>query len=364
MRKISDTIARLSALRAHQGLMRSTPHGYDRLTALNNFGSNPGSLSAWCHIPEKLRRSAPLVVVLHGCTQTAGVYDHHSGWSRLADEAEFAVLYPEQHRSNNPNLCFNWFQPDDVARGRGEALSIHQMIKATIEIHGLDPRRVYVTGLSAGGAMAGAMLASYPEVFAGGAILSGLAFGTAITVSQAFDRLRGHGNPPPEVLQRLLREASEHKGPWPRISIWQGDADSTVDATNASAIASQWLGVHQIARAPVHSHNTTRHHRQSWLDDSGASVLELNVIKGMGHGAPLDTARLGAAGPFMLDVGISSTHAITQFWNIADGRSDSADLTPDRTRVSSGDDRQLHSDQSRINRRRASPEGGVTTRKW
>jgi poly(hydroxyalkanoate) depolymerase family esterase len=356
LRRISDTIARLSALRARQGLKPSAHSEHDRLTPLNTFESNPGSLSAWCHIPEELGRGAPLVVVLHGCTQSAGSYDHHSGWSRLADEARFAVLYPEQQRSNNPNLCFNWFEPNDVARGRGEAHSIYQMIKAMIENHGLDPERVYVAGLSAGGAMAGAMLASYPEVFAGGAILSGLAFGTAATVPQAFDRMRGHGNPSSEGLQRRLRDASKHTGPWPRISIWQGDADRTVDASNASVIASQWQSVHQIAYGPTHSHDTARHQRQSWHDQSGASVLELNLIEGMGHGAPLDTRRLGVAGPFMLDVGISSTHEIAQFWNIMAERPDDADLTLGPTRELSVEQRQVHFDRSRTDQRGESPE--------
>ena len=79
-------------------------------------------------MPTDLPRSAPLVVVLHGCTQTAAGYDHAAGWSRLAEREGFAVLYPQQRRSNNPNLCFNWFVPGDIRRDEGEALSIRQMV--------------------------------------------------------------------------------------------------------------------------------------------------------------------------------------------------------------------------------------------
>ena len=152
LRKISDTIARLGAMRALQ-----VPNGVgapSHLTPLAGFGSNPGALKAACHVPDDLPEGAPLVVVLHGCTQDAAGYDRHSGWSRLAAEAGFAVLYAEQQRSNNPNLCFNWFQPADVGRGAGEALSIRQMVEAMVVAHGLDRGRIFVTGLSAGGAMA------------------------------------------------------------------------------------------------------------------------------------------------------------------------------------------------------------------
>ena len=131
------------------------------------------------YLPENLPEGAPLVVVLHGCTQSAAGYDRGSGWSQLADQAGFALLFAEQQRANNPNLCFNWFLPTDTKRNFGEALSIRQMIETLVLAHGLDRKRIFVTGLSAGGAMASVMLATYPEVFAGGAIIAGLPYGSA-----------------------------------------------------------------------------------------------------------------------------------------------------------------------------------------
>lgn len=319
MRKISDTIARLAALQARNAASPVHLGAPDRLSALTGFGSNPGALKAKSYLPHDLPEGAPLVVVLHGCTQSAAGYDHHSGWSQLADEAGFALLYPEQQRTNNPNLCFNWFQPADVRRHAGEALSIRQMIEAVVRAHGLDRKRIFVTGLSAGGAMAAAMLASYPDVFAGGAIIAGLAYGSAKTVPEAFDRMRGHGGPSDEELRRMLRDASAHRGPWPRISIWQGTSDQTVAASNAEAIATQWWGVHQIDSTPTQSFAEGRNARQSWCNASGEVVLEVNMIGGMGHGTPIDKNRCGTPGPYMLDVGISSTQKIARFWEIADG---------------------------------------------
>jgi poly(hydroxyalkanoate) depolymerase family esterase len=96
-----------------------------RLTNLGSFGSNPGGLTAKVFIPKMLRPQVALVVVLHGCTQTAANYDLGSGWSQLAEDYGFVLLFPEQSRSNNSNLCFNWFVPDDTRR----AMSIRQMIE-------------------------------------------------------------------------------------------------------------------------------------------------------------------------------------------------------------------------------------------
>src|SRR5690606_15518044 len=234
------------------------------------------------YIPEALPDNAPLVVVLHGCTQTAAAYDFGSGWSRLADESRFALLFPQQHRSNNPNLCFNWFNPGDARRGAGEAHSIRQMIEAVVTNYGLDRRRVYITGLSAGGAMTAAMLASYPEVFAGGAIIAGLPYASATTVPEAFDRMRGHGGPAAPDLKRALRDASDHRGPWPRISIWHGSADNTVAPTNAAAIAAQWQEVHDLDAAPTFSKNAGNRTIQVWCNAEGASAIEINIIAGMG----------------------------------------------------------------------------------
>ncbi|RYD84555.1 MAG: PHB depolymerase family esterase, partial [Sphingomonadales bacterium] len=177
MRKLSDTIAHLAAMRSTANSANHSSAG--RLQGLTGFGSNPGNLAASVHIPERLSDRPALVVVLHGCLQTAAAYDSGSGWSHLADEHGFAVLFPEQRRANNANLCFNWFLPEDNARDLGEAHSISGMIAAVVRDHGIDPARVFVTGLSAGGAMASVMLATYPELFAGGAIIAGLPFGCA-----------------------------------------------------------------------------------------------------------------------------------------------------------------------------------------
>ena len=317
MRNLSDTIARLAALKA-QHAPHTAGSGCPRknLSSLSGFGSNPGALQAKYHLPKHLPQGAPLVVVLHGCTQTAAGYDHHSGWSQLAAEEGFALVFPEQQRTNNPNLCFNWFQPGDARRGSGEALSIRQMIDAMVLAHGLDRNRVFVTGLSAGGAMASVLLASYPEVFAGGAIIAGLPYGSATTIAQAFDRMRGHGGPSQRELQRALRGASDHRGPWPRISIWHGSADQTVVPSNAESMVGQWRGVHKLDERPTYSKTTGVLARQVWCDPAGDAVIESNMIAGLGHGAPIGDG-LGIAGPYMLDVGISSTRHIARFWGIA-----------------------------------------------
>ncbi len=325
LRNISDTIARLGALRAMQGAHTTGAAGPSHLRALADFGSNPGALKALHHVPEDLPEGAPLVVVLHGCTQDASGYDRHSGWSQLADEAGFAVLYAEQQRGNNPNLCFNWFQAADARRGAGEVLSIRQMVEAMAGSHGLDRSRVFVTGLSAGGAMAAAMMAAYPETFAAGAVIAGLPYASANSVPEAFDRMRGEGGASEHELQRTLRSASNHRGPWPRLSIWHGTADRTVAPSNAAAIAAQWRGVHNLEASPSLSEKTGRLTRQAWHDEAGDAVLEVNMIGGMGHGTPLGRDGLGSPGPYMLDVGISSTRRIAAFWGIADGTRDAVE---------------------------------------
>jgi len=289
-------------------------------------------LNAWIYVPDSAGPGAALVVVLHGCTQNAAGYDESSGWSRLAEQHGFLLLYPEQQRLNNPNLCFNWFSPDDAAREKGEALSIRQMVKGVQDQHRTDPQRVFVTGLSAGGAMAAAMLATYPEVFAGGAVIAGLPFGVASSVPEAFDRMRGHGGPRSEALADLVSAASPHTGRWPTLSVWHGNADQTVDQSNASALVEQWRSLHGVPKKPARSDLVHGHAHHVWADSRGREVIEEYSIAGLGHGTPLDTRSSDhgeRAAPFMLDAGISSTRLIARFWNIVpDQASDRRAVTP------------------------------------
>lgn len=318
MRPLSDTLMRMTAFR-EAGAAIGSRAGSDRLNELTGFGGNPGALRALAYAPPGLARGAPLVVVLHGCTQSAAEYDVGSGWSAMADAAGFAVLFPEQARANNFNLCFNWFEPGDVRRGKGEAASIRQMIEAMIGQHGLDRRRVYITGLSAGGAMASVMLATHPEVFAGGAVIAGLPYGVAASVPEAFDAMRGHGGPGEAALPAKVRKASPHKGPWPSISVWHGSADHTVSPSNGEAVLAQWRGVHDLDPDPSHTEVTAGHTRRVWRDAKGRALLEHNLVAGMGHGVPLKpdgSAGGGVSGAYMLDVGVASTRDIAASWGL------------------------------------------------
>lgn len=320
MRTISDTITRLAAMRA-RGAINSFAPANDRLRKLSDFGTNPGGLNGYVYFPQSLGKDAALVVVLHGCTQNAGGYDIGAGWSEMADRYGFALLFPEQQRQNNPNLCFNWYSPCDSQRDTGEALSIRQMIGAVIAQQGLDSARVFVTGLSAGGAMTSVMLAAYPEVFAGGAIVAGLPYGCANTVPQAFDRMRGHGMPPALELTELVRGASDYDGPWPTVSIWHGTADATVSHSNAQAVVDQWRPLHGAAETPKNTETVGGHTRRTWTDPSGREVIEEYVIHGAGHGTPLDTLSddgCGVSGAYMLEAKISSSKLICQFWGLAE----------------------------------------------
>jgi poly(hydroxyalkanoate) depolymerase family esterase len=291
----------------------------DRLSDLTGVRDNPGNLRARCYVPPGLEGPAPLVVVLHGCTQDAAVYDHGSGWSTLADRHGFLLLFPEQQRANNPMLCFNWFSGNDTQRGMGEAASIRSMIDAMKKAHDVDPKHIFVTGLSAGGAMTSAMLATYPDVFAAGAIIAGVAYGCAADVTQAFDCMGGRARSDAQELAGHVRRASPHKGPWPRVQVWQGGNDPMVVPSNADAIVLQWAHLHGIGPKPDRTDSVETYPRRAWLGANGEPVIEQYTITGMGHGIPLGGGEdsVGEAGAHMLDVGLSSTTRIAAFFGIA-----------------------------------------------
>ena len=270
-----------------------------RLVEVTGFEPAPGNLRMLSYVPAHLPPGAPLVVVLHGCTQTAAAYDHGTGWSALADRLGFALLLPEQQRVNNPNSCFTWFAPEDSERGRGEPLSIRHMIEQMVLDHGLDRRRVYISGLSAGGAMTSVMLAVYPELFAGGAILAGLPYRCAVDLPQALRCMADGQSRPAAEWGDLVRAASPHRGPWPRVSVWHGAADRTVRPLNAEEIVKQWTDVHGLGAAPSAVDNVHGCPHRVWCDDAGQEVIEAYLVPGMGHGVPVhpgdDGARVGAA---------------------------------------------------------------------
>ena len=275
------------------------------LVEIAEFGANPGDLRMFSYAPENLQPTPALVVVLHGCGQTAAGYDLGAGWSTLAQHYGFALLMPQQQPSNNGQGCFNWFNPEDTARGSGEARSISEMIAQMVNDHHIDAKRIYVTGLSAGGAMTSVMLATYPDLFAAGAVIAGLPFGVATNVREALSGMFQTPSRPATELGDFVRNASNHQGPWPKLSVWHGSADRTVNPANADEIVKQWLDVHQLPAAPMSEGTVDGYPRQVWWNTNGETVVESYTITDMAHGTPLGIAdndeRYGAEGAFLIE---------------------------------------------------------------
>lgn len=314
--KSAKTIAAIGAVILWQAL----PTEATALTKVTGFGTNPGALEAFKYVPSGLPSSSPLVVALHGCTQSAAAYDDEPGWVKYADMGKFALLLPQQPSRVN-NGCFTWFQSGDITRNQGEALSIKQMIDKVVSDHDIDSKRIYITGLSAGGAMTAVMLATYPETFHGGAIIAGLPYRCATSQIEALTNCMTMGkDKTPAQWGDLVRAASSNGGPWPKVSIWQGTTDPTVKPTNARELIDQWTNVHGIDQTPDGQDTVDGKAHQVFKNGDGEVVVESYTIDGMRHATPINPgsgeSECGTPAAFISDENICSSYHIAKAWGL------------------------------------------------
>src|ERR1044071_6382215 len=262
------------------------------LTEVTGFGSNPGALKMFTFVPSGLPSGAPLVVVLHGCTESASSYSTQTEWGNLGQRFGFATVFAQQQTANNSLSCFNWFQTGDISRDQGEALSIKQMVDHMKSTVGSDPARIFVTGISAGGLMTTVMMATYPDVFAGGAVMAGGPYLCAASLTDTTSCQMGNVSHTPSQWGDRGRNAvpGDH-GPYPRVISFHGSMDTTVAPADQQQQVDQWSNVLGIDEtADVNETFRTATHKV-YRDASGRSMIETYLVSGMGHALTVDVGR-------------------------------------------------------------------------
>ena len=240
------------------------------------FSSLMGQLAYRLYVPSTYRQKPmPLVVMLHGCTQSPEDFALGTGMNDVAEEQGLLVVYPEQSKAANTTKCWNWFRPEDQSREVGEPALIAGMIRQIMSTHAVDGERVYVAGLSAGGAAAAIMGAAYPDLFAAVGVHSGLPCRAARDLPSALAVMR-HGGPRGEGGRATI--------PLPTI-VFHGDQDKTVHPSNGNSILDQ---AGRATRSPIFeaqgsSPGGMNYTRLVLGDDAGRPVLEQWRLHGAGH---------------------------------------------------------------------------------
>ena len=211
--------------------------------------------------------AAPLVVMLHGCTQTAADFAAGTRMNELAERDGFLVAYPEQAGSANQRRCWNWFLPAHQRRDAGEPSLLAGITRQVMATYQVDPGRVFVAGLSAGGAMAAVLAATYPDLYAAAGVHSGLVHGAARDVPSAYAAMRE--GPPP---------GAGASGRPIRLIVFQGGRDTTVAPANAAALLGPWSGTAaaEVAEGPGWT-------RRAYRDGAGRVAAEWWTVHRLGH---------------------------------------------------------------------------------
>jgi poly(hydroxyalkanoate) depolymerase family esterase len=219
--------------------------------------------------------------MLNGGTQDADDFAAGTRMNALAEEHGFIVAYPSQSKAANASLCWNWFRPENQMRGRGEPAIIAGITSEIVAEYGVDPTRVFVAGLSAGGAMAAVMGATYPDLYAAVGVHSGLPYRSAGDLPSAFAAMRGD--------TRLRgRRSWKSRGaaddsPRIRTIVFHGDADNIVHPSNAANIVEEERAGESIERAEARHAAIRAHTRTVTRDKTGAVVVEQWLVHGSGH---------------------------------------------------------------------------------
>lgn len=287
------------------------------------FGEGEESLGYRLYVPARPGPSPPLVVVLHGCTQDAEDAARGTRMDAWADRARFLVLYPEQRASAHPMRCWRWYEAAHQRRGSGEPALLVGMIREVARSRAVNPDRIYVVGLSAGGAMALSLVALHPELFAGVGIHSGMPFGVAADEAEAQAALAG-GGPEAEPLAARLRDALQDR-PLPPLAVFQGQDDVVVAPANAERIVESWLRA--AAERPVRtvppfsdvdegtSAGGLGWTRRTWTEDAAGVHVEWWTVEGLGHA----WSGGNEAGTFTDPQGPDATEAFLRFFCLLRG---------------------------------------------
>jgi poly(hydroxyalkanoate) depolymerase family esterase len=258
---------------------------------------NHQRLPARLYIPSRYRpeQAAPLLVMLHGCTQSAEDFAALTKINRYAEQHCFLVVYPEQIRRANFKRCWNWFRPENQVRDQGEPLAITEVVNSVQQRYHIDTDRVYVAGLSAGAAMAVTLGATYPDIFAAVGVCAGVAYRAATSFSEALTamrrgtvRSRSHGYAAYQAMGQYRRVVP--------LMVFHGTADSTVAPVNASQIVTQWAHANRFAAGGTTSSEPSLASASDGIAPGGRSyvqrvyegfdgdvVIEMYLVNGMGH---------------------------------------------------------------------------------
>jgi poly(hydroxyalkanoate) depolymerase family esterase len=269
----------LSSARVLHGLVRAPvplPDGaqFEERAYANDAGSRTYKL----YVPSGYdKRAVPLVVMLHGCTQSPDDFAAGTRMNELAEEQTFLVAYPAQSRSANVSKCWNWFNEDHQQRNHGEPSLIAGITREIMSNFAVKSGRVFVAGLSAGGAAAAIMGSSYPDLFAAVGVHSGLACGAATNTPSAFAAMRQGG-----AAGRLAGRGSKNTVP---TIVFHGDRDMTVNAVNGDQVIAQSKAAADL-RTTVSRGEASGglgYTRCVHMDENGRTILEQWVLHGAGH---------------------------------------------------------------------------------
>lgn len=279
LRGLLDRFGKRGSLWDISGLAAERPVGAE--TPLRNgarweehaYANKAGSRRYKLFVPSSYcGEKLPLIVMLHGCKQSPDDFAAGTRMNELAEEQSFIVAYPGQPSSANSSRCWNWFKADGQLRDSCEPSLIAGITRQIMDSLAVDPTRVYIAGLSAGGAAAAIMGSAYPDLYAAIGVHSGLACGAAKDLSSAFTAMRQGGSPPPAT------------HPLPTI-VFHGDRDSTVSPVNGDQIIAQSKAGRMLNRTVSYGQSAggIGYTRSVHTDENGYPVLEHWVVHGAGH---------------------------------------------------------------------------------
>jgi poly(hydroxyalkanoate) depolymerase family esterase len=271
-------------------------------TVNNSFGSREYKL--WMSSGYRKEKPVPLVLMLHGCMQKPEDLAAASGMNELADEKTFLVVYPQQVAAANPLSCWNWFDPNHQARNAGEPALLAAVIQDIRAAYSIDAKRIYVVGISAGGAMAVVMAASYPELFAGVGVIAGEEYKAAATVEGGLASMKSGGPDPNQqgllAYEAMQKSLSGSKKRMPVIA-FHGTKDPYLNPVNTDQIIAQWAQTNDYlddgkdnesvtTQSPKETKgsvpNGYSYTKLQYKDSNGRLLMEKWSVDSLGHAWP------------------------------------------------------------------------------